>query len=54
VTFDPAAVARTPVGTATFTFGDGANATIAYTVDGIAQTKSITREVFAAPGTVCY
>jgi hypothetical protein len=54
VPFDPAAVARTPVGTATFTFGDGANATIAYTVDGIAQTKSITREVFAAPGTVCY
>jgi hypothetical protein len=22
--------------------------------DGIAQTKSITREVFVAPGTVCY
>ena len=53
VPFDPAAVVRTPVGTATFTFGDGANATFAYTVDGIAQTKSITREVFAAPGTVC-
>jgi hypothetical protein len=53
VPFDPAAVVRTPVGTATFAFGDGANATFAYTVDGIAQTKSITREVFVAPGTVC-
>ena len=53
VPFDPAAVVRTPVGTATFTFGDGANATFAYTVDSIAQTRSITREVFAAPGTVC-
>src|SRR5579864_2541094 len=51
--FDPAAVVRTPVGTATFAFGDGANATFAYTVGGIAQTKSITREVFVAPGTVC-
>ena len=51
--FDPAQVAGTPVGTATFTFADGNNATFAYTVDGIAQTKAITRQVFAAPGTVC-
>ncbi len=41
------------MGTATFTFGDGNNATFAYTVDGISQIKSITREVFASPGTVC-
>jgi hypothetical protein len=53
VPFDPAAVVRTPVGTATFTFIDGANALFAYTVNGIAQTKAITREVFVAPGTVC-
>ena len=41
------------VGTATFTFSDGNNATFAYTVDGVSQTKAITREVFVAPGTVC-
>jgi hypothetical protein len=54
VPFDPAAVVRTPVGTATFTFSDGANAVFAYTVNGIAQRKAITREVFVAPGTVCH
>ncbi|HXT03232.1 MAG TPA: hypothetical protein VN760_03585, partial [Casimicrobiaceae bacterium] len=54
VPFDPAAVVRTPVGTATFTFSDGGNAVFAYTVNGIAQSKAITREVFATPGTVCH
>ena len=34
-------------------FADGNNATISYTVDGVAQAKAITRQVFAAPGTVC-
>lgn len=53
VPFNPASVTRTPVGTAAFTFSDGANAAFAYTVNGIAQTKAITREVFVAPGTVC-
>jgi hypothetical protein len=41
------------VGTATFTFANGNSATFAYTVDGVAQTKTITRQVFANPGTVC-
>ena len=41
------------VGSATFTFGDGNHGTFAYTVDGAAQTKAITREIFASPGTVC-
>jgi hypothetical protein len=41
------------VGTATFTFADGNAASFNYTVDGATQTKSITREVFATPGTVC-
>ena len=54
VPFNPAAVVRTPVGTANFTFSDGANAMFAYTVNGIAQMKAITREVFVAPGTVCH
>src|SRR6266567_1596761 len=40
------------VGTATITFSDGNNAQFAYTVDGIAQTKAITRQVFRTPGTV--
>jgi hypothetical protein len=41
------------VGKATFTFSDGNNATFAYTVNGITQSKAITREVFVPPGTVC-
>jgi hypothetical protein len=38
---------------ATFTFLDGNNANFAYTVNNVSQQKAITREVFAAPGTVC-
>ena len=53
VPFDPAKVTRTPVGTATFTFADGNHATFAYTVNGVSQSKPITREVFVSPGTVC-
>ena len=52
--FDPAAVTATAVGTATFTFADGNDATFDYVVDGISQSKSITREVFRAPGTMCH
>ena len=54
VPFDPARVTETIVGAATFTFADGNNATFAYTVGSVAQTKPITRQVFAAPGTVCH
>jgi hypothetical protein len=53
VPFTPANVAATQVGTATFTFADGNDATFAYTVNGIAQQKPITREVFSGTGTVC-
>ena len=53
----PTTVVRTPVGTATFTFSDGNNGSFAYQVnDGAnvgAQTKSITRQVFRPPGTIC-
>jgi hypothetical protein len=41
------------VGTATIAFSDGNNATFAYTVDSVSQTKAITRQVFRAPETVC-
>jgi hypothetical protein len=53
VPFDPAKVAATAVGTAAFTFTDGNTGTFNYTVNGVTQTKAITREVFVAPGTVC-
>jgi hypothetical protein len=59
VPFDPTKVTRTPVGTATFTFADGNNAMFNYSVDlgdGVnkaTQTKTITRQVFRDPGTVC-
>jgi hypothetical protein len=53
VPFRPAAVTATAVGTATFTFTDGNTGTFAYTVNGVTQTKAITREVLVAPGTVC-
>ena len=57
--FDPAQVAKAAVGSATLTFADGNDATFDYTVQvaGMAQptsgSKTITREVFAAPGTTC-
>ena len=57
--FDPASVTNTPVGSATLTFGDGNSATFAYTVmvaplpGPVSQAKTITREIFALPGTAC-
>jgi len=51
--FDPAQVVPVEVGTATFTFANGNLATFDYTVGNVTQTKSITREVFNPPGTVC-
>jgi hypothetical protein len=61
VPFDPTRITRTPVGTATISFADGNNATFIYSVDlgdGVNKTaspqaKTITRQVFRAPGTVC-
>lgn len=55
--FDRDKVVATPVGSMTLAFADGNRATFSYTVDigggSVTQSKSITREVFAAPGTVC-
>jgi hypothetical protein len=53
VPFNPDAVVGTAVGNATFTFANGNSAIFAYTVNGVSQTKTITREIFRAPGTVC-
>ncbi len=53
VPFDPVKVTLVPVGSATFTFANGNSATFAYTAFGVSQSKTITREVFQGPGTVC-
>jgi len=53
VPFNPGMVVPTTVGNATFSFSDGNNARFSYTVNGVSQTKAITREVFEGPGTIC-
>jgi hypothetical protein len=51
--YDPARFGATLAGTGTFTFSDASNGTFAYTVDGVTQSKPITRYVFATPPTAC-
>ena len=51
--FNPAQVGVTQVGSATFTFTDANNATFAYTVSGITQSKPITRQIFSGPVPDC-
>ena len=51
--FNPALVANTAVGSATLTFADVNNGTFAYTVNGITQSKAITRQLFANPVPTC-
>ncbi len=51
--WDPSQVKLTAVGNATFSFSDANNGTFAYTVNGVSQTKPITRQVFSSPTTVC-
>ncbi len=53
VPFNPASVVPTAVGTATLSFTDGNTGTFAYTVNGVSQTKAVTREVFSGTGTIC-
>ncbi|HWZ74293.1 MAG TPA: hypothetical protein VN326_22795 [Casimicrobiaceae bacterium] len=53
VPFNPSNVVGTVVGTASVTFSDGNTAGFAYLVNGVAQTKPITREVFRSPGSLC-
>jgi hypothetical protein len=49
----PGGAIGTVVGTATFSFSDGNTASFTYTVNGVTQSKTITREIFTPPGTVC-
>jgi len=51
--FDPTKVVVTEVGSATLAFTDPSNGTFSYTVNGVTQTKAITRQVFATPTSVC-
>jgi dienelactone hydrolase len=53
VPWDRTRVVEAAVGAATVSFADGNNATFAYTVSGMAQTKRITRQVFSPPGIIC-
>ena len=53
VPFNPGSVVATAVGAATLNFSNGNTGTFAYSVNGVAQVKPITREVFANPGTIC-
>jgi hypothetical protein len=53
VPFNPGLVTRTTVGSATISFSDINNGTFSYTLDGISQSKSITRYIYASPKTLC-
>ncbi len=49
----PGGPAGSSVGSARFAFANGNFATFTYTVNGVTQSKAITREVFVPPGTTC-
>ena len=53
VPFNPGSVVATAVGAVTLNFSNGKTGTFSYIVDGVAQVKPITREIFANPGTIC-
>ena len=57
--FDPQSVTRSPVGSMTVNFGDGNNATFAYTVTignpafTVSRFKQLTRLIFRGQGAIC-
>src|SRR6185436_19431658 len=51
--FDPNRVVATEVGTATLEFADESRGTFGYTVNGVAGSKAIARQVFASPVPRC-
>jgi hypothetical protein len=53
VPFNPNLVTRSTVGSASFTFSDINNGTFSYTLDGISQSKPITRYIYSSPATIC-
>ena len=52
--WDPSGVHRTPVGSMTLAFSDSDIGTYTYTVNGLTQSKAITRLSFATPATRCH
>ena len=55
VPFDPNAVTRSTVGSATLSFSDGNTGAFDYTVNTVTQHKAIMRQLFNPPGgTVCH
>jgi hypothetical protein len=50
----PSAVDARAVGSATLTFSDADNGVFTYTLEGRTASKAITRQVYAAPKTVCH
>ena len=54
VPFNKSLVTSAEVGTGTLTFSDGNNGTFAYVYNGIAQTKSITRQIFGTVPTCTF
>jgi len=58
-TFDPTKSVESEIGTGSLTFTDGNHATFSYSLydpqkaTQVEQAKQITRQVFAAPGTIC-
>jgi hypothetical protein len=51
--WNPTAVVATQVGNATFTFTGSNSGTFAYSVGAVTQSKSIVRQVYDSPATVC-
>jgi len=51
--FNPSQVTTTAVGTGTLVFTDADSGTFSYTVDGVSQSKPITRMVYASPESTC-
>jgi len=51
--WDVSKVVVNPVGTGTFSFASPDSGTFTYTLDGVTQSKAITRYVYASPPSVC-
>jgi hypothetical protein len=52
--WNPGNVGVTPVGSVSLSFTDANNGVFSYTVNGVTQSKPITRQVFSTPPTVCH
>ncbi|HUQ28101.1 MAG TPA: YncE family protein [Usitatibacter sp.] len=51
--WDPSKVTRMNAGNVTFTFSDANNGLMSYTLEGVTQSKAITRLAFSTPATSC-